>query len=294
MINYPWPNIRNSVDTPVWTGQGFRIGEDFCSILAYDIGKSGWTDGLTQFHEETAGSDHFIDLASRQHAQEQLNKYLKTPTPTILEIGCSSGQMLQLMKVSLPGAFIIGSDYVREPLEQLTQQIPDTPLLQFNLLKCPLPDASLDAVVLLNVLEHIEDDNEAIRQLYRILKPGGLAIIEVPTGPKLYDVYDELLMHFRRYNLKQLAGLFKQTGFEVLERSHLGFAVYPGFWLVKQRNKRFLSREQALKQNVVAKNIRNTKNNLILEKLIELELAFGRKISYPFGIRGLLTCIKSK
>src|SRR6476620_11473821 len=107
MVNYPWPNITKSVNAPVWTGHGFQVGEETCSILAYETGKSGWTDGLTEFHEEHASSDHFIDLASRQHAQEQLNKHLKTANPTILEIGCSSGQMLQLMKVSLPGAFVI-------------------------------------------------------------------------------------------------------------------------------------------------------------------------------------------
>lgn len=292
MIDYAWPAVDNSGDIPVWTGQGFRLGKEFHPILAYDVGKSGWTDGLTQFHEETAGSDHFIDLASRQHALEQLNKYLKITTPIILEIGCSSGQMLKLMKASLPGAFVIGSDYVREPLEHLLGHIPGTPLLQFNLLKCPLPDASLDAVVLLNVLEHIEDDKKAIQQLYRILKPGGLAIIEVPTGQNLYDVYDEMLMHYRRYNLKQLAVEFEKTGFNVFERSHLGFSIYPPFWLVKQRNQRFLSKEQALKQDIVAKDIRATKNSSVLETLMKLELSFGRKISYPFGIRGLLTCVK--
>ncbi len=292
MVDYPWPTISDSEYIPVWTGNEFQIGEKGFPILAYDVGKSGWTDGLTQFHEETAGSDHFIDLASRQHALEQLHKYLKASKPAILEIGCSSGQMLQLMKVSLPDAFVIGSDYIREPLEHLANQLHNIPLLQFNLLKCPLPSASLDAVVLLNVLEHIEDDAEAIRQLYRILKPGGLVIIEVPTGQKLYDVYDELLLHYRRYNLTQLASLFEKANFQVLERSHLGFAIYPGFWLVKQRNKRFLSHEQAAKQNVVANNIRATRNNRILEKLMKVELAFGKKIAYPFGIRGLLTCIK--
>jgi ubiquinone/menaquinone biosynthesis C-methylase UbiE len=38
-------------------------------------------------------------------------------------------------------------------------------------------------------LEHIEDDREAIKQVYRILKPGGVAVIEVPAGPQLFDIF---------------------------------------------------------------------------------------------------------
>lgn len=69
---------------------------------------------------------------------------------------------------------------------------------------CPLPDNSVDIVIALNVLEHIEDDITAIKQIYRILKPGGYAIIEVPRNPNLYDLHDERLKHFRRYQMNDL------------------------------------------------------------------------------------------
>ncbi len=58
---------------------------------------------------------------------------------------------------------------------------------------------------MLNVLEHIRGDALALRQVHRILRPGGVVVIEVSAGPKLYDVYDELLMHHRRYRLPSLA-----------------------------------------------------------------------------------------
>ena len=106
----------------------------------------------------------------------------------------------------------------------------------------------MDAVVTLNVLEHIDDDERALRQIHRILKPGGLAVIEVPAGPQLYDVYDKLLMHHRRYTLCGLSRLARTVGFELLTQSHLGVFVYPAFWLVKQRNKRFLSEAEAIQQ----------------------------------------------
>jgi len=291
---YPWPPPPDSSDQdrPVWTGHGFYMGDALAPILSYVGGSSGWSDELTRFHEETAGSSHFIDRASRQHALEQLIVHVKGTSPVILDVGCSSGFMLHLIRSSLPHVSVIGSDVVRGPLEQLAAKMPDIPLLQFDLVHCPLPDNSIDAVVLLNVLEHIQDDAAAARQVHRILKPGGIAVIEVPLGPHLYDVYDKLLLHCRRYSLAALCRLVKSAGFQIVEQSHLGFFAYPGFWLVKQRNKRFLSQKKALQQRIVEQNIRDTGNSRLLNAIMRIELFLDRWISYPFGIRCLVTCIK--
>lgn len=294
LSTYPWPPPPDlSVqDRPVWTGHGFSMRDALTPILSYGGSSSGWSDELTGFHEETAGTDHPIDRASRQYALEQLHRYLKGEHPVILDAGCSSGFMLHLIREKLPHASIIGSDVVRGPLEQLAAKMPDIPLLQFDLVRCPLPDNSIDAVVLLNVLEHITDDAAALRQVYRILKPGGIAVIEVPAGPHLYDVYDKLLLHCRRYSLTTLCSLAKNIGFRIARQSHLGFFAYPGFWLVKWRNKRFLSQEKALQRRIVESSIRDTGNSHLLNTIMHVELALGRWISYPFGIRCLLTCVK--
>ena len=291
-LAYQWPRSPQYSQSPVWTGHGFQVGDTNIPVLAYEVGVSGWTDELTDFHEDTADSNHFIDVASRRHAVEQLQKYLPQSQVNILEVGCSSGFMLKAIRQAIPQAFVIGSDYVRQPLENLAAQIPDIPLLQFNLLECPLPDASVDAVVLLNVLEHIKDDTAALRQLYRILKPGGIVVLEVPAGAGLYDVYDKLLMHFRRYSLPQITNLVQDTGFSVLEKSHLGAFIYPPFWLVKHRNKRFLSEAEAVQKQIVAKNITSTGQNPLLKLAMMLELKLGKVLSYPFGVRCLLTARK--
>lgn len=289
---YPWPALKDSSAAPIWTGRGFQVEARTYSVLPYEVGNSAWTAELTSFHEENAAGNHAIDRASRQHALAQLAKHLGNRGGVILEVGSSSGFMLQEIRRNFPEAFLIGSDYVCQPLEKLAESVPDLPLIQMNLVKCPLPGNSVEAVVALNVLEHIEDDFEAVRQLYRILKPGGVAVIEVPANPRLYDVYDELLMHYRRYTGKAIVKLCKEAGFEVIEKSHLGVFIYPAFYAVKQRNKRFLTREKVLRQEVVARNIRSTKGHPLLRLAVKLELNLGRWVAYPFGIRVLLTCIK--
>jgi ubiquinone/menaquinone biosynthesis C-methylase UbiE len=292
-FDFPWPTPPGHSEPPVWSEHGFKIGDTIVAILSYDVGSSGWTDGLTRFHEATAGATHSIDHASRQYALGQLHRYVTGKAPVILEVGCSSGFLLRLVRERLPHAFVVGSDCVRGPLEQLAHNMPNVPLLEFDLVSCPLPENSVDAVVLLNVLEHIQDDAAAVRQVYRILKPGGVAVIEVPAGPQLYDLYDRLLLHHRRYSRHQLRSLVERAGFRVVRQSHLGCLVYPAFWCIKQRNKRFLYEAEAVQRQIVARNIRATKNSRLFDAIMRIERLLGRWLSYPFGIRCLVTCRKA-
>jgi SAM-dependent methyltransferase len=289
---YPWPRPKGSVTAPTWTGHGFKIGADTVPILSFDGEASGWTDDLTTFHEDVAGATHPIDLASRRQALEQLALHVSAKRPVILEVGCSSGFMLREIATRMPDVSLIGADYVRGPLEKLALELPEIPLLQFDLTRCPLSTESVDAVVALNVLEHIGDDEAAVREIRRILKPGGIAVIEVPAGPNLYDAYDKLLMHHRRYSLRQASRLFEQAGFEILKRSHLGFFVYPMFWATKQRNKRWITEEGVRQQQLVESQIRKTNQSRLLDLSLRLELSLGRWASYPCGVRCLLTARK--
>jgi SAM-dependent methyltransferase len=287
------PPAPNSPHVPKWIGRGFQVGDDVVHVLSYEQGASGWTDDLTAFHEETAGSSHFIDNASRSHAISQLAMHVHADMPVILDIGCSSGFLLEKIKEAFPNSFVIGSDVVMGPLKNLANANPEIPLLHFDLTRCPLPDNSMDAVVLLNVLEHIENDALAISQIYRILKPGGVAVVEVPAGPELYDIYDELLMHYRRYRLRDLRKLFAGEKFAILKRSHLGCFLYPGFYLVKMLRR--LKRSKIAQENIasiVGQSIARTGGNPLYHILMRLELKLGAWLSYPFGIRCLITCRK--
>jgi ubiquinone/menaquinone biosynthesis C-methylase UbiE len=287
-IGFPVPTGCSA--PPVWTGSGFLIDEKPCSILSYEIGSVGWNNELTEVHEEVAGDDHYIDRASREHAAAQLRRGLERPDARIMDIGCSSGFFLRLLRERFPGCDIVGADCVRGPLERLSESLPDVPLLQFDLLKCPWADESFDALTLLNVLEHVEDDLSAMRQVYRILKPGGIAVIEVPAGPDLYDVYDRQLLHYRRYRMVDLLKLLEAAGFEVVERSHLGFFLFPAFWMVKKRNRKYLTASPDVQRAVVRRSISSHSSSAIMHAIMRWESKLREFLYYPFGIRCLVTC----
>ena len=273
---------------PVWTGGGFQLGTTRVPVLEYSENFAGWSDDLTSLHEDSAGESHPIDRASRYDAVRQLSRHLTVSKPVILEIGCSSGYMIRDLRASFPAALVIGADVVKEPLHRLAEAMPGVPLLRFDLLKCPLPDACVDAVVMLNVLEHIEDDDLALSQVRRVLKPSGLLVLEVPAGPALYDSYDQALRHFRRYESSALCAKVERAGFEVLRRTHLGFFLYPLFALVKRRNQRRAAPIDATL--MVARQASRTAQNPLLAMLLALETKLASNIPFPVGIRCLLTC----
>jgi SAM-dependent methyltransferase len=151
---------------------------------------------------------------------------------------------------------------------------------------------SIDAAVLLNVLEHIDDDNRALDEVQRILKPGGIAVIEVPAGPHLFDLYDQFLMHYRRYTLEELTAKAAAVGFEILSASHLGFLVYPAFYWTKQKNRRRAAVAGPALEQTVSTEIRQSRGSRLLAIAMKLENLLGTMVSFPWGIRCVVTCKK--
>jgi SAM-dependent methyltransferase len=292
--SFTFPHPTQSSRAVAWTGQAFEYDGRQVRVLAYEVLPSGWTDKLTHLHEETGGSNHFIDLASRRHARDEVMRCATHAPSTVLEIGCSSGFLMCELIAKLPDHRIIGADYTSGTLEALGKKLPGIPLLQFDLTRCPLPDDFADVIILLNVLEHINDDEAATAQLFRIVRPGGAVIIELPAGPSLFDVYDRVLMHHRRYTMGGLTEMVKRHGFVVERRSHLGFFLYPLFYLVKRLNQlRYPNHHGLDEKKLVAGMIAATrKSSAMMNFVMQCEHTVGRHVYLPFGVRCLITCRK--
>lgn len=84
----------------------------------------------------------------------------------------------------------------------------------------PSPD-QCDSVVMINVLEHIQDDQEAVRAMYHSLSPGGTFVVYSPALPWLYSPHDKAVGHYRRYEMNQLEQLLRQEGFAVVAAKYM-------------------------------------------------------------------------
>lgn len=285
MLPFDLPPPDGCVISPQWDGQNFVLGDKNTPVLEYSENFSGWSDDLTALHEEAAGDSHPIDLASRQDAVAQVKKIMPSAQAVIMEIGCSSGFLIRDLAKSFPEAVIVGADVVKEPLYRLAKTLPGIPLIRFDLLQNPLPDQSIDVLIMLNVLEHIEDDVMALQKAFNLLKPGGALIIEVPAGPSLYDAYDAELQHFRRYSASELQAKLTQAGFKISRKSHLGFVLFPAFAAVKLLNKYLPSRKN---KTVVRDQAASTSGSGLVKLAMEFESRYLASFQLPFGIRVLM------
>jgi len=104
----------------------------------------------------------------------------------------------------------------------------------------PFADASFDAVVMLDVLEHLSEPRALLSEVRRVLRPGGAVVIMVPAGPELWSYWDEMHGHQRRYTKHSLAKVFGD-GWRRIALEYSFSWMYPVVWSfrhVMQRRRR--------------------------------------------------------
>jgi len=259
------------------------------AFLAYieDDPSVNWSDQLEALHEESSRT-HFLDRWTRAAIVERIGP--PTASPVIVDLGCSTGYLLEDLHAAFPESDLIGIDLVAVGLRKAHDALPAARLLQADACALPLADACVDAVVSANLLEHIRDDETVLREIRRVLRPGGTAVIVVPAAPSTYDYYDRFLGHVRRYARGELASKCMAVNLEPLEDVHLAALLYPVFWLVKQHNRRRYGELDGSELEArVAANISNTRDSRTGVLAWRLERRLLRAgVRLPFGIRSLV------
>ena len=91
----------------------------------------------------------------------------------------------------------------------------------------PFRDESFDLICLFDVLEHVEDDSGVLSEVFRLLRPEGHLLISVPAHAWLFSRNDEIAGHHRRYNRRDLQGLFKAAGLDLVRCSYANTLLFP-------------------------------------------------------------------
>lgn len=152
----------------------------------------------------------------------------------VLEIGAGIGNMTRLLA---PGRDLYcASDIDGEHLSRLKARLchrPNVRVTRIDLTRGedfePLRE-TVDTVVCLNVVEHVEDDLSALRNLHRVLAPGGRAVVLVPQGQGIYGELDRVLGHWRRYSEQELRSKMEQAGFQLERVFMFNRVTRPGWW----------------------------------------------------------------
>lgn len=167
---------------------------------------------------------HFWFVGRRALIDRLLNRYLRDKTQPILDLGCGTGLLSRVMMAR--GYRMLGLDLRPEGLSVAHKALPQLWLVQAEATRPPLRQNVLGAVMLLDVLEHV-DDQIALAEVKRVLLPGGRAVITVPAMPWLWSNRDERAGHLRRYSRKQLSRALADAGLQVEELRYYQCLLFP-------------------------------------------------------------------
>jgi SAM-dependent methyltransferase len=153
-----------------------------------------------------------------------------SPGYRVLEVGCGTGNVLRALTEACPGGTVIGMDLFADGLRFARARMPNAPLVRGDALHPPFA-GRFEIVGMFDVLEHLDDDLAVLRALRFLIADGGRLIMTVPAGRALWSYFDEASRHVRRYEIDDLAGKLRKTGFEVEFISPYMGILYPVLWL---------------------------------------------------------------
>ena len=184
--------------------------------------KSGLS-ALSGNHAELSKSLEGLSAAENYYSwlQDLVDPYLGKRS---CEVGAGSGTFTKRIAERVEHLIAVEPDF--DSYEQLRAQFAgDTSrVLTINAgaeTLRQLSDRSLDSIVLVNVLEHIDDQKGVMKELSRVVKPGGHIILWVPASEFLYSPFDFSVGHFRRYSKAELRALAFDSNLEIVRLQHV-------------------------------------------------------------------------
>jgi SAM-dependent methyltransferase len=171
---------------------------------------------------------------AKNYRRSIINEFLPYMKGRLLEIGAGIGQITEALLDLKSIDKIVAIEPDGNFQQRFRTMLPDTRLICGTLSDLPT-DEQFDCAVMVNVLEHIDDDQEELNRLYKILKPHkGYLCILVPARTEIYSKLDAHFGHYRRYTRRDLETKIRKTGFEMCANYYFNFIGYFA-WLISFR-----------------------------------------------------------
>src|SRR5262245_34202367 len=192
----------------------------------------------------------------------------------ILDAGCGTGAILQRLGNPKANA---GIDLAPEAISFCRKRGLNN-VQEGDISALPFSDASFDAVICSSVLYHqwVRDVEGAVREMHRVLRPGGVAVINVPAFSFLHSRHDEAVMTARRFRKPEIRSLLINQNFKIRRLTYWTALLFP-----------LAVAARTFGGSRMGRDFETTKTSLAqrtLAQVMKVELGLLRKISFPFGV----------
>lgn len=220
---------------------------------------------------------HFWFIGTRGMVRDAYLAAGLGPDSKVLDVGCATGGMMRVLQGL--GRFT-GLD-ASPKAAAIARQRSGNPVVIGDATAMPFEDATFDGVTALDVLEHIQDDAAAVREIRRVLKPGGPLIATVPCHPLLFSTHDRALHHVRRYTRPQFLALLRNEGFTPVRVTWTNSLLFPVAATVRLASRLVSGRGQSTSSDAAT---RVGPLNPLLTRVFEAERRLVRTHDLPFGL----------
>lgn len=191
----------------------------------------------------------------------------------ILDLGCGTGAMSARLRRF---GTVVSADFSPLALD-FCRRRGLTRLCAADAMRLPFASGSFDAVVALDVMEHLPDDAACAAEIRRVLRPGGHLVATVPAYQFLWSAHDIALMHYRRYTVAGLRRLVIGAGLSPRRLSYAMTLLFPIVWAVRRATRE--SGEPKASLVPVPAPV-----NALLVAALRAENALLRAVRLPFGV----------
>jgi SAM-dependent methyltransferase len=202
--------------------------------------------------------------------------------PRILDVGCGTGANLQMLSqfgmAEGVDVSVAALDFCRaRGLVKVKQGAAES---------LPYEDAAFDLVTGLDVVEHLDDDITGLKEMRRVLRPGGRAVLFVPAFMFLWGVQDDISHHRRRYTLSELKRKLQEAGLTVERATYANLTFFAPI-LIGRLLMRLIGWRPTSENNLTVGAL-----NGLLGRIFSAESLWLRRMNFPFGVS--IVCVAKR
>lgn len=227
---------------------------------------------------------HWWFVGRRRLFTRMLRQARLPTTARILDAGTGTGANLRLLR-DLRYPHAEGIDRSPEAIRFCAAKGLG-PVSQADLTRLPFADGYFDLVLLTDVLEHLDDDMQGLREVGRVLRPGGAALVTVPAFPALWGRQDVVSHHRRRYRPGELESRVAQAGLPCQDSFYFNYLLFAPIWAARQllsRSPLALHSENELTTGWL---------NRLLSAIFAVDVFTAPYLRPPVGVSLLAWCVK--
>ncbi len=207
-----------------WTGKRLKMGWRRRAVLL-----QGWRSSMNQDEYRKLAEDEDQMWYFRSLHGHVLRELAHLPPGTqLLDAGCGTGGLILRLREARPDWRWAGIDFMPLACELARERCgPEVDIRTASVTELPFADESFDAVVSVDVVCQIENPEAAAKEFFRVLRPGGIVVLNVPAYMWMYSYHDISCHTKHRYTRPEVDALLRGGGFEERKTTHWNALPFP-------------------------------------------------------------------